>query len=155
MASVVLMERPSSVDAGAALLRSPGTGLIDIPLAVPAGRRNPPKVSVLMQRVRNQPEFLDAPAGIDLAGINVALAVDRHGVNGVKLPGVAAVMPETADDAAVLALQDPDFVVLAIGVQQISLFRIRPDRDIPCRAAAERVLLIDPLLHEAAVLPEH
>src|ERR1700676_1158982 len=96
----------------------------------------------LSQRIRGQLEFLDALSGVDLAGIDVALPVDRHGVNRVKLSGVAAIVSEAADDAAVLALQNPDFVVLAIRIQQISLLRIRPDRNIPGGAAAERVLLV-------------
>src|SRR5580698_10393075 len=109
----------------------------------------------LLQRVRDQLEFLDALSGVDLAGIDVALRIDRHGVDPVKLPGVAAVMSKTADDTAVLALQHPDFIVRAVGAEQPGLLRIGPDQDIPHRAAAERVLLVKPLLHEAAVLLEH
>src|ERR1700756_2511415 len=59
----------------------------------------------LFQRVRCQLEFLDAFSGIDLGGIDVALRIDRHGVNPVELAGVAAVMAEGADHAAVVALQ--------------------------------------------------
>src|SRR3982074_3446367 len=53
----------------------------------------------LFQRVRCQLEFLDALSGIDLGGIDVALRVDGHGVNPVKLAGVAAVAAETVDHA--------------------------------------------------------
>src|SRR5216684_805980 len=113
------------------------------------------QVTRLAQRVRGQFEFLDALSGIDLGGIDVALGVDRHGVDPVELPGVTSVAAKTADHRAILALQHPDFVVLAIGAQQKSLLRIGPDRDIPYRAIAERVLLIKPFLHEGAVLLEH
>ena len=75
-------------------------------------------------------------------------------MNPVELPGVAAVVPKAADHAAVVALDDADLVVLAIGAQQVTLFRIRPDRDIPHRAAAERGLLEEPLFDERAVLLE-
>src|ERR1700722_2543571 len=109
----------------------------------------------LSERVRGQLEFLDALSGIDLGGIDVAFGIDRHRMDPVKLPGVAAVVSETADDGPILAVQDSDFIVLAIGAQQIGLFRIGPDRDIPHRAVAERVLLVEPFLHEAAVLPEN
>src|ERR1700733_13498906 len=108
----------------------------------------------LSQRVRGQLEFLDALSGVDLAGIDIALGVDRHGVNPVKLPGIAAVAAKAADHAAVVALDDADLVVLAIGAQQVTLFRIGPDRDIPYRAVAERVLLEEPLFDERAVLLE-
>src|SRR3954453_3978121 len=70
----------------------------------------PPCVG-LFQRVRCQLEFLDALSGIDLGGVNIALLVDRHGVNPVKLAGVAAVMAESSDHAAVVPLQDADLVV--------------------------------------------
>src|SRR3954470_17885055 len=109
----------------------------------------------LFQRVRCQPEFLDALSGIDLGGIDVALGIDRHGVNPVELAGVAAVVPEAAGHAAVLALQHADLVVLAVGAEQITLLGVGPDCDIPHRAIAERVLLVEPFGHEAAVLLEH
>jgi hypothetical protein len=53
------------------------------------------------KRIRGQLEFLDALAGIDLGRIDVA--VHRHGVDPVKLPGAAAVMTEAADHGAVVA----------------------------------------------------
>src|SRR4030088_1730782 len=109
----------------------------------------------LSQRIRGQFELLDTLSGIDLGGINVAFRVDRYGVNPVKLSSITAAPPEAADNRAILALQDPDLVVLAIGAQQIGLLRIGPDRDIPHRAVAERVLLEEPLLHKGAVLLEH
>ena len=73
----------------------------------------------------------------------------------VELPGIAAVVAEAADHAAVLALDDADLVVLAVGAEQIGLLRIGPDREVPHRAVAERVLLEEPLLDEGAVLLEH
>src|SRR6516164_5965478 len=112
-------------------------------------------VETLFQRVRRQPELLDALPGVDLGGIDVTLGVDRHGVHPVELAGIAAVMAEAADHAAIVALDHPDLVVLAIGAEQIGLLRIGPDRDVPHRTVAERVLLEEELLHEGAVLPEH
>src|ERR1700710_1286080 len=53
----------------------------------------------LFQRVRCQLEFLDALSGIDLGGIDIALRIDRHGVNPVELAGVASVMAERTDHA--------------------------------------------------------
>src|SRR5436305_14062992 len=76
-------------------------------------------------------------------------------MNPMELSGIAAVMPETSDHAAILALQDPDFIVLAIGIQEIGLLGVGPDRKVPDRTVAERVLLIEPLLDEGAVLLEH
>src|SRR4051794_24401588 len=109
----------------------------------------------LFQRVRCKLELLDALSGVDLGSIDVALRIDRHGMNPVELAGVATVMAEAADHAAVVALQHANLVVLAVGAEQVALLRIRPDRDIPHRAIAERVLLIEPFGHEAAVLLEH
>src|ERR1700730_11046003 len=60
-----------------------------------------------------------------------------------------------ADHAAVAPLQHTDFVILAVGARQVALLRIGPDRDVPHRAVAERILLKEPLLDEAAVLFEH
>ena len=73
----------------------------------------------------------------------------------MELAGIAAAAAKTADHGTVVALQHPDFVVLAIGAQQLGLLRIGPDRDVPHRAVAERVLFVEPFLHEGAVLPEH
>src|SRR5882757_10513413 len=109
----------------------------------------------LFQRVRCQLEFLDALSGIDLGGIDVALCIDRHGVNPVELAGVAAIVAEGPGHAAVVPLQDPDLVVLAVGAEQIALLRIRPDCDVPHRAITERVLFVEPFSHEGAVLLEH
>src|SRR3954464_8040215 len=108
-----------------------------------------------MEGVRGQPELLDTLSGVNLGGIHVALAVDRHGMDPVELPGIAAVAPEAADDGAVIAPDDADLVVFAVGTEQIALFRIGPDRDVPNRAIAERVLFEEPLLDERSVLPEY
>src|SRR5450755_3987490 len=70
--------------------------------------------NALSQRIRSQPEFLDPLSGVDLAGIEVAPGVDRHGMHPVKLPGIAAIVAETADHGAVLAPDHPDLVVLAV-----------------------------------------
>src|ERR1700692_4164047 len=112
-------------------------------------------LSGLSQRVRSQLEFLDALSGIDLGGVDVALGVDRDGVDPVKLSGVAAVMSEAADNGAVVTPENPDLVVLAVSTQEIGLFRIRPDRDVPHRAVTECVLFVEPLLDEGAVLFKH
>src|SRR5215469_14306749 len=69
----------------------------------------------LLKRVRRQSEFLDALA-FDLAGIDIALAVDGHGVQQHELSGIAPAMAEGADHAAVLALDHADFVVGTVGV---------------------------------------
>src|SRR3954454_6175690 len=109
----------------------------------------------LPQCIGGQLEFLDTLSAVDLGRVDVAFGIDRHRVNPVKLPGVAAAAAEGADDRAVLALEHPDLVVLAIGAQQISLSGIGPDRDVPNRAVAERILLEEPLLDEGAVPPKH
>src|SRR6185437_12665054 len=124
-----------------------------------AARRDPARQGrdePLAQRVRvGQLEFLNALGVVDLAGIDVARFVDCHGVYPVELAGIAAAAAEVADHAAVLALENADFVVLAVGIQQIGLFRVGPDGEIPDRAIAERVLLVEPFLDEGAVLLEH
>src|SRR5215472_1621282 len=112
------------------------------------------QVQALFQRVRGQPEFLDALGVVDFAGIDVTELVHGHGMDPVELAGVAAAAAEPADHAAILALQNAYLVVLPVGVQQISLLGIGPDREVPRRAIAERVLLKEPLLHEGAVLLE-
>src|SRR5438067_4768310 len=109
----------------------------------------------LSQCIGGQLELLDTFAVVDLGRIDVTFGVDRHRVNPVKLPGVAAAAAEGADDAAVLALEHPHLVVLAIGAQQIDLPGVGPDRNVPHRAVAERILLEEPYLDERAVLPEH
>ena len=71
-------------------------------------------------------------------------------------PALRPPRPKAADHGAVLAaVQHPDFVVFAVGAQQIALPGIGPDRQVPHRAVAERVLLVEPFLDEAAVLAEH
>src|SRR5215475_12436103 len=72
----------------------------------------------------------------------------------VELAGVAAAAAEAADHAAVLALDDADFVVFAVGAEQIGLLWIGPEGEVPNGAIAERGLLVEPLLHEGAVFLE-
>src|SRR6185295_5248686 len=88
-------------------------------------------------------------------GINVALGVHRHGVNPVELPGIAAAAAKTADYGTIVPFQHPDFVVLAIGAQQIGLLRVGPDGDILHRAIAARVLFVKPFLNEGSIFLEH
>src|SRR5207248_5530108 len=76
-------------------------------------------------------------------------------MNPVELSSVAAVVPEAADHAAILALQNADFIVLAVGIQEPGLLGVGPDRKVPHRTVAERVLLVEPFLDEGAVLLEH
>src|SRR5689334_19968861 len=97
-----------------------------------------------MERIRNQLELLHALSGVDLCRIDVPFRVDSHGVNPVELAGLPAVAAKAADHAAVVAFQDADFVVFAVGAEQPSLLRVRPDRDVPHGAIAERVLLVKP-----------
>src|SRR6185503_9248144 len=78
-----------------------------------------------------------------------------HGVNPVELAGIAAIAAKTANYGTIIPFQHPDFVVLAVGAQQIGLLRIGPDRDIPYRAVAERVLFVEPFLNEGSIFPEH
>src|SRR5438552_12658617 len=99
-----------------------------------------------MEGVGGQSELLNALSGVNLGGIHVTLVVDCHGMDPVELPGIAAVVPEAADDSAVVAPDDADLVVFTIGAEQIALLRIRPDRNIPDRTVAERVLLEEPFL---------
>ena len=76
-------------------------------------------------------------------------------MNPVELPGIAAVAAKTADYGTIVPFQHPDFVVLAVGAQQIGLLRVGPDRDIPHRAIAARVLFVKPFLNEGSIFPEH
>src|SRR5215475_6240646 len=68
-----------------------------------------------------------------------------------KLAGVAAAMAESADHAAILALDHADFVVGTVGIQEIALLRIGPEREVEHRAVAAGVLLVKPFLHIGAV----
>src|SRR5579871_2181273 len=110
---------------------------------------------LLAQRVRCQPEFLDALSVVDFSRVDVPEPVDGHGMHPVKFTGLSAAAAEAADDSAVLAPDDADLVVLAIGGEQICLLRIGPKREVPDSAVAEGVLLVKEFLHEAAVLAEH
>src|SRR6185437_13655703 len=100
-------------------------------------------------------ELLHSLSGIDLGRVDITLGVNRDGMHPVKLTGVAAVAAEAADHGAVFAVENPDLVVLAVRAEQIGLLRIGPDREIPHRAIAERIFLVEPFLDEAAVLFEH
>ena len=51
----------------------------------------------LFERVRRQPEFLDALSGIDLRGIDVTLGIDGDFVKEHELPGVTANTAEAPD----------------------------------------------------------
>src|SRR5579871_5376816 len=106
------------------------------------------------QRIRvDQLEFLDALA-FDLAGIDVARFVDGDDMQHQELSGVAPGMAERADDAAVVAFDHADLVVGAVGIEEIALLRIGPEREIEYRAVTAGVLLVEPFLHIGAVFFE-
>jgi hypothetical protein len=60
---------------------------------------------------------LDSFGVIDLGCIDVALGIDGDGVDPVELACITATSSETADNRSVLAVDDPDFIVLAVSVQ--------------------------------------
>jgi hypothetical protein len=54
-----------------------------------------PGGNALSERIRGQPEFLDTLSVIDLGRVDVALGVNRHGVDPMKLSGVTSPMART------------------------------------------------------------
>src|ERR1700731_1554294 len=83
-------------------------GVKPLPMQRRFGRTPSQRATVvrLSERVRGQLEFLDALSGIDLGSIDAAFGIDRHGMDPVKLPGVAAVVAEGTDHDPILAVQD-------------------------------------------------
>src|SRR3989442_10819224 len=97
-------------------------------------------------------ELLGALAGVDLRRIDVALAVDGEVVDPVELPGASAIAAEGAEDAAALAGEHPDVVVLAVGVVEDRLLAVGREVHVPGGSVAARLGRDDELLAERSVL---
>jgi len=101
-----------------------------------------------------QDKFLNAFAGVDFSGIEIALGVGHDLMHPVKLAGVAAVVPGLADYGAVIAPQSPDDVVLAVRDKKKLLILVRGKRELPDRPYAQRLWPHEKLLHKLALLGE-
>src|SRR3954463_9843367 len=100
-------------------------------------------------------EALQAAAVVGLGRIDVALRVGGDAVNGEELPGHLAALAEAGEDLARPAIEDPYFLVVAIGEVDELLLRVIRKGDVPRRAVAERLLRDPRLLHELAFRREH
>src|SRR6185369_939062 len=110
--------------------------------------------SSFMASPRLEDELLRPLAGVDLGRIDVAGRVHGHVVHPVELSGRAAVAPEAAQDAAVLAQQHPHLVVLTVRGVEMRLRGVLREVEVPRRAVAARLRRHDELTHEGAVLAE-
>src|SRR5215831_3464492 len=112
-------------------------------------RRNP----TLILRVE-PPELLNALPGVHLGGIDVPLVIDSDVVQRCELPGLAADATESPHDLLGAVVQDADFAVGAIGHVDEFLLLVRRKHQLVDRAGSPRVLLIEMLGHERAILAE-
>src|SRR5262245_13134904 len=100
-------------------------------------------------------KFLHALAFVGFASIQVAARVDRHAADAVELSGIAAAAADRrAGRLQRAAVDDDDFLVVAVGDEQVALLRVVRERHVPHRAVAGRRLRDDAFLDELAVLLE-
>src|SRR5947209_18050462 len=100
-------------------------------------------------------ELLRPLAGVDLAGVEVAVRVDRQVVDPVELAGLAARPAEGRLHGAAVARQREHLVVAAVGHEQPALLRVAREDDVPHGAVPRGARLDRELADEAAVLVEH
>src|SRR5882762_6037949 len=100
-------------------------------------------------------ELLHALAFVSFRRVEVALGVGRDAVHAVELPGLAPAVAEVRNLLQRLTQYDAHLLVLAIGEEHEALPGILRERDIPGRARGERLLGIEPFLHERPVGAEY
>src|SRR6516225_5597725 len=132
----------------------------------PAGR--PGRGVWLTARV-GQDELLNALAVLHFTGVDVSLGIGGDRVDPMQLAGVAAVAAERTRQGAILAVENPNHVVGAVGGQHVFLLRVarqgevidRPARRIlqipnaaAVRTARLRRRMHEPTGHELSLLGE-
>src|SRR5882672_243350 len=100
-------------------------------------------------------EFLHALAFVSLRGIEVALGVGGDAVHAVELARLAAAVSEVGDFLERVAQDNAHLLVLAVGEEHEPLLAVLRERDIPGRARSERLLGVEPFLHELPVRLEY
>src|SRR5262249_40560956 len=96
-------------------------------------------------------ELLHALAFERLAGVEVALRIDRETMWRVELARDAAAVAEAGDRLEVHPIQHPDLLIHPVSDVEISLPRIARKRDVPDRAGAERCRREGLFFHERPV----
>src|SRR5712692_4486059 len=100
-------------------------------------------------------EFLHALSFVRLGRVEVAFGIAGDAVHAVELAGLAPAVAEVRNLLQRLAQYDAHLLVLAVGEEHEALPGILRERDIPGRARGERLLGIEPFLHERPVRAEH
>src|SRR5713101_8344726 len=100
-------------------------------------------------------EFLHALSFVRLGRVEVAFGIAGDAVHAVELAGLAPAVAEVRNLLQRLAQYDAHLLVLAVGEEHEPLLAILRERDIPGRARSERLLGIEPFLHELAVRLEY
>src|SRR2546427_9269647 len=100
-------------------------------------------------------DFRPALALVVLVLIEFALESAGDAVHAVELAGLAPAVAEVRNLLQRLAQYDAHLLVLAVGEEHEALPGILRERDIPGRARSERLLGIEPFLHERPVRAEY
>src|SRR6267378_5949804 len=100
-------------------------------------------------------EFLHALAFVRFRRIEVALGIGGDAVHAVELARLATAVSEVGDFLERVAQDNAHLLVLAVGEEHEPLLGILRERYIPGRARSERLLGVEPFLHELAVRLEY
>src|SRR5712692_5330212 len=100
-------------------------------------------------------EFLHALAFVRFGRIEVALGIGGDAVHAVELAGLATAVSEIGDFLERVTQDNAHLLVLAVGEEHEPLLAVLRERDVPGRARSERLLGIEPFLHELAVRLEY
>ena len=100
-------------------------------------------------------ELLQALAFEGLGHIDVAVRVGHDAVCTVELTRLAPTVAEARNDLHLLAVDDVDLLVHAVGQIDVLLVRVARECDVPDRPGTQRVFGDEQLFDIRAVLLEH
>ena len=76
-------------------------------------------------------KLLDTFAGVDFAGVEIALGVGDDLMDPMELTGIAAVVTGLSDDGTVIAAKSPDDIVSSVGEEKKFLVGVGGERELP------------------------
>lgn len=76
-------------------------------------------------------KLLDTFAGVDFAGVEIALRVGDDLMDPMELAGIAAVVTGLSDDGAVFPKEGPNDIVSSVGEKKKLLVGVDGERELP------------------------
>src|ERR1700722_6248734 len=134
--------------------RDPRRALIEARTLQRALRGLGPQYALILLGDRSQTlvnEFLHALPAIGFRREDIALGVSRNAMHGVECAGLPSAVPEAGQHFERLAIENVNLLVRAVGEVDVLLLRVLRESNVPHRAVAEGVLVIDMFLDEGPI----